>query len=732
MTGVPGSGKSTLMKYIYDSAQTTESLKIWAGSARLVQASFFFWNSGTPLQKTHSGLLRSLLYEALNNDRELIPDIMDSTLQDTPDRKARTDWSYPRLKQGFDALVKQASPDRKIFFLIDGLDELEGDHDILVDLLQGLSQLPFVKVCLSSRPWIVFEEAYSSGPRLRLHHLTYKDIQRYAYDNLKSNPKVCHIAERFGSHFDALVEEIVVKARGVFLWVRLVVESLFRGLRNRDTIGDLQWRLKTLPNDLEKLYDHLLSQIEPLYTTDSYRLIQMCIQSKVELSLLQLSFAMETQESVIKSPVTSISAQEVIERSDTIRTWLATKCAGLLECHPNYVQCRAAILVLPAPVSTSDMCNLKTLRGIPHVRLLHQSVADYFQQAAVQEKYCRLPDLSTFSLAENLLSSTLLALKSFPGANWSESYSGIIDCLHLAREYEISTEKPKAELLDELSDVVVQLWNTSRTTRSEYSLSEVPLFPIYGIFSVNSVNKSRASIDERSLFPYLRSSHSGTFLGEAPAALYDGQHFKWPSSLLELAAQYGLLHYIQQVHDRRASIGPNPFPQLLHSAVIPDPSLRLYWHLDLIKLLLERGADPNSTCLGASYWSPWQTHLYFGYKAGHDWRCQGTHYQIYFDEEIWGRWIDVCELMVRFGADAKDICDEESEVWKLCWSDGNHNFYQTSPMFPLFALQELQRRGLLCSMSDEMRFTAMCKSTPPRGHRARRSAIYFCERMRLV
>lgn len=46
--GKAGSGKSTLMKYIYLSAQTAESLTRWARPNQLVLGQFFFWRAGTP------------------------------------------------------------------------------------------------------------------------------------------------------------------------------------------------------------------------------------------------------------------------------------------------------------------------------------------------------------------------------------------------------------------------------------------------------------------------------------------------------------------------------------------------------------------------------------------------------------------------------------------------------------------------------------------------------------
>jgi hypothetical protein len=61
------------------------------------------------------------------------------------------------------------------------------------------------------------------------------------------------------------VDEIVEKADGVFLWVRIVVKSLLEGLRNRDDIAILRERARLLPKELEPLYEHLLERIGPFY-----------------------------------------------------------------------------------------------------------------------------------------------------------------------------------------------------------------------------------------------------------------------------------------------------------------------------------------------------------------------------------------------------------------------------------------------------------------------------------
>jgi hypothetical protein len=52
VSGKPGSGKSTFLKYLCDCPRTMDHLRIWAGSERLATASFYFWTGGTEMQRS--------------------------------------------------------------------------------------------------------------------------------------------------------------------------------------------------------------------------------------------------------------------------------------------------------------------------------------------------------------------------------------------------------------------------------------------------------------------------------------------------------------------------------------------------------------------------------------------------------------------------------------------------------------------------------------------------------
>lgn len=101
--------------------------------------------------------------------------------------------------------------------VVDGLDELEGDLDVIIVLLQQASTFSYVKLCLSSRPWVVFEDAFEESPSLKLHRFTHNEVQTYVYEQLVDNPALRQSAAQGPGEMQDLVDEIVGKASGVLI-----------------------------------------------------------------------------------------------------------------------------------------------------------------------------------------------------------------------------------------------------------------------------------------------------------------------------------------------------------------------------------------------------------------------------------------------------------------------------------------------------------------------------------
>ena len=331
ITGKPGSGKSTLMKYLHNDPRIPALLQHWSGELPLTIAGFFFWNSGTEMQMSKLGLLQTLLHCAIGNDCKLIPTLF-------PERwrsymllgGSLHPWSMSELLRAFNILISDSS--RAFFFLIDGLDEFDGEGAELADFIQdAVSSRTNVKICVASRPWLVFEDAFQQLPSLRIEVLTSADINLFVTEKLCGNRMFLELQKLQPQEAECLISEVTEKASGVFLWVRLVVASLLEGLRDGDNIRDLQERLLELPPDLEALFSKILDQLNPAYIRQASIYFQLVRAAQEPLSLLDLSLAEEEFQKTTSFQIQPMSSQEISFRTEAMRRRLSSRCKGLLE-----------------------------------------------------------------------------------------------------------------------------------------------------------------------------------------------------------------------------------------------------------------------------------------------------------------------------------------------------------------------------------------------------------------
>jgi len=328
VSGKAGSGKSTLMRYLHDDGRTRKALSQWAGNQDFVLASFFFWGSGTEMQKSQRGLLQSLLFEILRRCPALI---RNSCPLRWSQNAPISDWTVSELSQTFQRLIVEQT--LNFCFLIDGLDEYGGDHFEIIEALNSFSASPNIKLCLSSRPWNIFEHAFGQNPRQKLYlqDLTREDIELYVQSKLAENDIFQRLKEK-DSRYQNLISEITAKAQGVFLWVFLVVRSLLQGLLNADRIPDLQRRLRRIPSDLERFFQYMLDSVEDIYREQTVRIFQVFLHVREPLPLLTFWFLEEEDpDYAVKIAARPLDEKETLSRLEEARKRLDGRCKGLLE-----------------------------------------------------------------------------------------------------------------------------------------------------------------------------------------------------------------------------------------------------------------------------------------------------------------------------------------------------------------------------------------------------------------
>ncbi|KAF2968298.1 hypothetical protein GQX73_g5272 [Xylaria multiplex] len=245
ISGKPGSGKTTLVKYLLSSERTRDALAIW--NRDYMMLSHFFWRPGTPIQQNIKGLLCNLLHQIIEADTTLV-EYMTSHFAEIRRKSTHTDWSVPELTGILLTLMENFEKPACIF--LDGLDEVDPDEGILelFEVIEKIRQIPTTKLCLSSRPEPPIRKRLTDYPQLRLEDLTQGDTWSYAKGMLKFPSPYSEGKYRIARH--EILRGLVEKAEGVFLWLCLAIKTLSAGLENGDSPEEVALRANDLPTRL--------------------------------------------------------------------------------------------------------------------------------------------------------------------------------------------------------------------------------------------------------------------------------------------------------------------------------------------------------------------------------------------------------------------------------------------------------------------------------------------------
>jgi hypothetical protein len=584
ISGKAGSGKSTLMKYLVQDPRFKQALQEWAGDDSLVIATFYFWRAGAPIQRTQTGLLRSLLWQVLEQQPTmgslLFPEqyVYGAIWTEFP--------TFHQLRRAFNRFANHITSSAvvpiKVAFIVDGLDEFEKDvidFTGLADIFLTSSKSPNVKALVSSRPLPAFESSFESMPKLRLHDLTHGDITTYVETELGPHLRTTNSpALGSNSNADLLLSEIVDAAAGVFLWVKLVVRSLIEGVENGDTVEDLRTRLNALPRDLEDLFDHMIENVPDSYKEQSsqiFQLLEVCRTERIErpLSAVDLTFALNWNEaSVLQAPIDTMPFAEKEKIDRDVDRRLKSRCVGLLELRTRIVN-RAEL--------NGSVLDEETQRQVAY---LHRTVADYLSRPVIWQRILSWTAGTKFNASRLLLQSLIMGMKTNghfedPRDDYSTQnisrrtlWPTVEDALILAGFAENTGSVSICALLHELD----------RTTA----------------FHFGGTYRSRTFPDDTWHLGYMDYLIHADTVKQSPVA--------WPTheNFLSLMVLYGLYYSLADVMlTHPEAMATKKGRPLLHYTCLPDvgPS-HLGKFSRMTQLLLENGADPNQIFNNRSTW----------------------------------------------------------------------------------------------------------------------------------
>ncbi|CZR54196.1 uncharacterized protein PAC_04079 [Phialocephala subalpina] len=339
------------------------------------------------------------------------------------------------LTLAFETLLSDES--QRFFFFIDGLDEFDGDCNEIAKFVLDHSTRSNVKMCVASRPWLVFEDAFQRRPSLRLEDLTIPDIKLFVSEKLRENNMFLVLERLQPQEARNLVVEVTEKASGVFLWVCLVVSSLLEGLRDGDSISDLQERLYLLPSNLEDLFSKILDRLNPSYFKQVSRLFQLVRASDESMSLLTLSFAEDGFDAAMAAEVEPLPMVQLTYRAESMRRRLNSRCKGLLE----------------APVRKNSIL------ADALVQYLHRTVKDFLNRSDIWE-YIVSGGNQPFDPDPSLFGASLLHIKTMQtSAAVLYNFQKLLEpCVKCSVKFENTKPKQHIDSLKELDRAASKLF----------------------------------------------------------------------------------------------------------------------------------------------------------------------------------------------------------------------------------------------------------------------------------
>jgi hypothetical protein len=351
--GKPGSGKSTLMKFIVKHSLTRKYLAMQANDPVNALFCYFFSEMSelsTQQEKSIEGLLHALLNFLLEYDHRLLSSVVGTYTQKVLPREDNLGlitptWSIDNLKEALMEIPQQKTVQGRVCLFVDGFDECQGQRSqhlrFLLSWVESMRESGFhVKICLATRDLEELKEKLDTYPCLELNLWTENDIHDYVHAKLNGavRTSISLDTSKQSEISSNLVNKVVKKAQGVFTWVKLVVAELVSDLKEDKDEVELQLHLDTLPPQLDLLYWHIISEI-PIRDLPSafmyFRILLRAPGQACTLTLLQFLLAAQDPEFALTCDVGYQDGEErekrILEKLELMKQRLTTRCRNLVQ-----------------------------------------------------------------------------------------------------------------------------------------------------------------------------------------------------------------------------------------------------------------------------------------------------------------------------------------------------------------------------------------------------------------
>ncbi|KAK6526948.1 hypothetical protein TWF281_010144 [Arthrobotrys megalospora] len=288
--GCPGSGKTVLSTTIIENLQQIQHPKATACTA------YFYCSKSDQYQGTQV-ILCGLIKQILSQSKQLPDCVMECY-----EKSCAAGRSSLSIADDPGALLRSIAQEfGSLYIVVDGLDEVSDPEETIEALLKLTEAVPNIQAVLLSRD---ISEMNSndlfSYPMIKLDGLnTSEDVNRYIRSRL-DNLKKRDAAKDFPPE---VFDRISQKANGMFLWAKLMMESLSRAVSIEDALDIVS----STPEQLDEFYDQVMMRLitgptsNPKMVDIAKRVIMLMCAASRPLQWSELECMLNTNEDGTKS-----------------------------------------------------------------------------------------------------------------------------------------------------------------------------------------------------------------------------------------------------------------------------------------------------------------------------------------------------------------------------------------------------------------------------------------------
>ncbi|KAK3361096.1 hypothetical protein B0T24DRAFT_539233 [Lasiosphaeria ovina] len=243
-------------------------------------ASHFFQFDGSGLSRSLEGMLRSLLWQVLYQREEALLALMPMFLG-LKSTQSTLSWQQRTLKKALISVIRAVNESGyMVLIFLDALNEFDGERiDIAkfcTELVSKCSPSGVFKLCVASRVDADFlYEFQPEAPGIVLEDKVASDMRTYVATTCRD------VLEE--PAFRPLVNRIIDKSNGVFLWVKLASNDPQRSWRRGMDKQRMLDKMETLPERLASLYRQILDQLDVDDRKDAIKMLSITAAFQIDI-----------------------------------------------------------------------------------------------------------------------------------------------------------------------------------------------------------------------------------------------------------------------------------------------------------------------------------------------------------------------------------------------------------------------------------------------------------------